>query len=163
MLRYVSATPVFQEIPGETSLAINISGCPCHCPGCHSRYLWAEKGAELDSEALDTLVGKYRDRVTCICFMGGDGDTDALQSLAQHLRRTAPELRVAWYSGRTLLPKGFDKALFHYIKLGPYLAHLGPLTSEKTNQRLYRIEGSEMVDITYLFRRKLGLEKRVAL
>ena len=35
MLKYVNTGIVFQEIPDEVTLAINISGCPCHCPGCH--------------------------------------------------------------------------------------------------------------------------------
>ena len=40
MLKYVNCGIVFQEIPDEVTLSINISNCPCHCPGCHSNYLW---------------------------------------------------------------------------------------------------------------------------
>lgn len=31
MLKYVNTGIVFQEIPDETTLAINISNCPCAC------------------------------------------------------------------------------------------------------------------------------------
>ena len=36
MLKYVNTGIVFQEIPDEVTLAVNISGCPCRCHGCHS-------------------------------------------------------------------------------------------------------------------------------
>ena len=35
---------VFQEIPGEVTLALNLSGCPNRCAGCHSPHLWEEVG-----------------------------------------------------------------------------------------------------------------------
>ena len=44
MLKYVNTGVVFQEIPDEVTLAINISNCPCRCPGCHSHYLWEDIG-----------------------------------------------------------------------------------------------------------------------
>lgn len=44
MLKYVDARVVFQEIPDEITLAINISNCPCHCKGCHSQYLAEDIG-----------------------------------------------------------------------------------------------------------------------
>lgn len=47
MLKYVDARVVFQEIPDEITLAINISNCPCHCKGCHSQYLAEDIGKPL--------------------------------------------------------------------------------------------------------------------
>ena len=38
-MKYVDTKIVFQELPNEITLAINISGCPCACIGCHSSYL----------------------------------------------------------------------------------------------------------------------------
>ena len=46
----------------------------------------------------------------------------------------------------------FEINNFDYIKLGPYLAHLGGLRSPRTNQRLYRVELGAMHDITYRLR-----------
>ena len=56
MLKYVNTDVVFQEIPDEVTLAINISNCPCHCPGCHSRYLWEDIGLSLERVLLVWLL-----------------------------------------------------------------------------------------------------------
>ena len=72
MLKYLNTDIVFQEVPDETSLAINITGCPCRCPGCHSPYLWADTGRPLDANAIDCLMAEHGKGITCICFMGGD-------------------------------------------------------------------------------------------
>ena len=65
MLKYVNSDIVFQEIPDEVTLAINISNCPCHCPGCHSHYLWEDIGLPLNTNAIDAFVEEYGDRITC--------------------------------------------------------------------------------------------------
>ena len=46
MLKYYNAMVVFEEIPDEITLAINITNCPCHCVGCHSKFLWEDVGTE---------------------------------------------------------------------------------------------------------------------
>ena len=48
MVRYHNFDVVFAEIPGETTLALNITGCPNRCPGCHSPPLQADDGRVLD-------------------------------------------------------------------------------------------------------------------
>ncbi|MBR5670555.1 MAG: anaerobic ribonucleoside-triphosphate reductase activating protein [Bacteroidales bacterium] len=155
MLKYVNTSVVFLEIPDETTLSINISNCPNRCPGCHSEYLWEDIGAELDEAAIDELVATVRRDITCVCFMGGDSDLVRLQQLADYVHERYPEYKVGWYSGRIRLPKHFDRQKFDYIKVGPYLAHLGPLNSPTTNQRMYRrcADGS-FEDITSKFWKK---------
>ena len=71
MLRYINTDIVFQEFPDEVTLAINISGCPCRCPGCHSQFLWADRGEELTAEALSALICETEATITCVDFMGG--------------------------------------------------------------------------------------------
>jgi len=152
MLKYVNTGIVFQEIPDEVTLAINISNCPCHCPGCHSKYLWEDIGLPLTTSALDDFVAQYGTDITCIAFMGGDADPKGVNSLAQYLHEEHPQFHVAWYSGRVRIPAAVNAADFDYIKIGPFLAHLGPLKSPTTNQRLYRIlPGGEQQDITDYF------------
>ena len=56
MLKYLNSDIVFQEVPDEVALAINLTGCPCHCPGCHSQYLWNDVGQPLTESALDELI-----------------------------------------------------------------------------------------------------------
>ena len=82
MLKYVNTGIVFQEIPDEVTLAINISNCPCHCPGCHSYYLWDDVGLPLNTEAIDDFVKTFGSDITCISFMGGDGDPKAVSQPA---------------------------------------------------------------------------------
>ena len=155
MLRFHNFDVVFAEIPGETTLAVNITGCPNRCPGCHSPHLTAEGGEALDDEALGALLDRYGDSVTCVCFMGGDAQPAEIQRLAGLVRRTRPALRVGWYSGRQELPAEVSARSFDYIKLGPWIEALGPLSSPTTNQRLYRIAADgTMEDITGRFRRK---------
>ena len=155
MLKYVNTGIVFQEIPDEVTLAINISNCPCRCPGCHSHYLWEDIGLPLDTDAIDDFVRKYGTDITCIAFMVGDGDPKGVNKLALYIHETYPEFKVAWYSGRIRITSAICKTDFDYIKIGPYIKHLGPLKQPTTNQRLYRqTENGEWEDITSRFWKK---------
>lgn len=155
MLKYVNTGIVFQEVPDEVTLAINISNCPCRCPGCHSRYLWDDIGLPLDTDAIDDFIEKDGQDITCIAFMGGDSDPMGVNMLAQYIHEEHPEFKVAWYSGRLRIPSNIKKTDFDFIKIGPYIRHLGPLKERTTNQRLYRkqTDGS-FEDITSRFWRK---------
>ena len=155
MLKYSNTGVVFQEIPDEVTLAINISNCPCRCPGCHSCYLWEDIGLPLDTAAIDDFVGQYGKDITCIAFMGGDGDPKGVNLLAQYIHEEYPQYHVAWYSGRIRVPSVVNRRDFDYIKIGPYIQHLGPLKSPTTNQRLYRqTETGDFEDITARFWKK---------
>ena len=155
MLKYVNTGIVFQEIPDEVTLAINISGCPCRCPGCHSQYLWEDIGLPLNTEALADFIERFGNDITCISFMGGDADPKGVNMLAQYIHETYPQFKVAWYSGRLRVPANIKKTDFDYIKIGPYIRHLGALNSPTTNQRLYRLAANgEFEDITYRFWRR---------
>ena len=155
MLKYVNTGVVFQEIPDETTLSVNISRCPCHCPGCHSAYLAEDIGEPLDALAIDGFVKEFGGDITCIALMGGDAEPETVDALAQYIRERHPGYKVAWYSGRLRISPRIDRSHFDYIKIGPYIAHLGPLTKPTTNQRLYRIgAGGEMEDITARFWKK---------
>ena len=152
MLKYVNTGIVFQEIPDEVTLAINISNCPCRCPGCHSHYLWEDIGLPLDTDAIDAFVAQYGTDITCIALMGGDADPKGVNQLAQYIHECYPQFRVAWYSGRIRIPSVVNKQDFDYIKVGPYIAHLGCLKERTTNQRLYKkASGDCFKDITFRF------------
>ena len=155
MLKYVNTGIVFQEIPDEVTLAINISGCPCRCPGCHSRYLWDDIGLPLCPEAIDDFVARYGSDITCIAFMGGDAEPQSVDMMAQYIHDSYPRLKVAWYSGRTHVSSAVTKTDFDYIKIGPYIRHLGPLKQATTNQRLYRKDDDDtFTDINFRFWKK---------
>lgn len=139
MLKYVDAKVVFAEIPDEITLAINISGCPCNCKGCHSAYLAEDIGVVL-SEAGLTLLIEANEGISCIAFMGGDASPEEVSLYAGFIKSMYPNLKVAWYSGRQELSKDIELRNFDYIKLGPYIEEKGPLSSRTTNQRLYKVE-----------------------
>ncbi|MBO7458289.1 MAG: 4Fe-4S cluster-binding domain-containing protein [Paludibacteraceae bacterium] len=148
MLKVASFDIVFQEIPGEVTLALNLSNCPCHCPGCHSPHLAEDIGEELNEELLTDLTGRYKGLITCVAFMGGDAAPEEVAQWAEFVR----PLRTAWYSGRMNMPA--NERAFDYVKLGPYVESLGGLKSEKTNQRLYKRVGGNWEDITSVFWKK---------
>lgn len=150
-MKFQSYDIVFQEVPNEVSLAINISSCPNRCKGCHSPHLQQDEGEILDESTIENLINTYGGAITCICFMGGDAAPDELCKLAKVVKQY--NKKTAWYSGR---PNVYEEAInsFDYIKIGQYIDSLGGLTSSKTNQRFYKIENSNMIDITNSFHKK---------
>ena len=51
MLKFTIEQIVWQEVPGEVSLAFLFSGCPLRCKGCHSADAWKEGvGTELTED-----------------------------------------------------------------------------------------------------------------
>ena len=77
MLRYTDYDIVFREIPDETTLAVNLAGCPNRCPGCHSPQLQEPIGEPLTEEVVERLLARYGAAVTCFCLMGGDAEPPA--------------------------------------------------------------------------------------
>ena len=150
-LKVASFDIVFQEIPGEVTLALSLSGCPCHCPGCHSPHLWEDTGEILNEELLDDLINRYKGLITCVALMGGDQAPEEVERLAGYIK-TQFSIKTAWYSGRMKMP-GIDSP-FDYVKTGAYIEALGGLKSEKTNQRLYKKNGAVWEDITSVFWKK---------
>jgi anaerobic ribonucleoside-triphosphate reductase activating protein len=154
-MKYVNTGVVFQEIPDEVTLSINISNCPCHCLGCHSQYLWDDICEPLNTMSLGVMLKEYGEDITCVAFMGGDGEPDKVNALAEWTKKNYPELKTAWYSGRGILSKDIQLKNFNFIKLGPYIESKGPLNKPTTNQRLYKVvKGETLKDITSKFWKK---------
>ena len=151
MLNYYNFDIVFAEVPDEVTLAINITGCPNNCPGCHSPHLQDNEGKPLNNDTLLALIGPYTHNITCVCFMGGDADPQEVERLALFARAKFPHLKTAWYSGKPTLSNKITSSSFNYIKIGEYNAAYGPLNKPTTNQRLYRIDRDVSVDITSRF------------
>lgn len=152
MLKYADTKVTFSEVPDEISLCISLSGCPHRCKGCHSSYLQEDIGTELNEEILDSLIQK-NNGISCVCFMGGDNDLPELHHLAEYIHREH-KLKTAWYTGLEFTPT-MDRIIaqpFDYIKTGPYIESVGPLSSPRTNQRFYkRISTTGFKDITSIF------------
>ena len=151
MTKFQSTRVTFAEIPDEITLCIEIAGCPIHCPGCHSPWLWEDKGEELTIDKVKDLI-KQNPGITCICFMGGQ--PEEIEILAKWTRQ--PGIKIAWYTGLTEDQVQIDLRLFNYVKFGPYVAEKGPINKRTTNQRLYEIDYNDMglvrmEDITHRF------------
>ena len=152
MLKFYNFDIVFQEIPDETTFAVNLTNCPNHCPDCHSPHLWKDIGTPLNEESIQALLAPYIGAITCFCFMGGDAAPADVNRMACFLRAHYPRLKIAWYSGRTVMPPQAEYCNFDFIKFGPYRKEVGSLKSPTTNQRLYEIlPTGEKQDITSKF------------
>ena len=151
-LKYLGSSIVFQEVPDEISLAINISGCPHKCEGCHSDYLW-EYNVNYIYDDIESLIEQYEGYITCVCFMGGDQNLEELNELCRTVHDYG--LKCCLYSGSDTLKLDMVP-FFDYVKMGGYQQELGGLNSENTNQRMYRREPNSRhyIDITHYFRKK---------
>ena len=139
MIHYQETKVTFAEIPDEITLCIEIAGCSIHCPGCHSPWLWENKGQDLTVDKVKELI-KQNPGITCVCFMGGD--QTEIEVLAKWTRQAG--IKIAWYTGLTEDRVHIDLRYLDYVKFGPYIAELGPINKPTTNQRLYRVDYNDM-------------------
>lgn len=137
MLKYVDYQIVFKEIPDTITLAINLSGCPFRCKGCHSSYLQEDAGIILSISTLHSIIiNNYC--AECICFMGGDAFVPELNMFLEYIKKYHNK-KTAWYSGSDEISKVIDLKYLDYYKIGSYKEELGPLNSKTTNQVLYEL------------------------
>lgn len=137
MIKYVPELTdvVMKEVPDRVTLAVEIPNCQGSCPGCHSSFLKLDLGKELTEAEADRLV-EDNFGVNCFLFLGEGNDHEALMKLAAHLRTAHPKLELALYSGRQEVEEEIYEA-FDFVKVGPYVEALGPLSEASTNQRMY--------------------------
>ena len=93
MIKYYNTEVVFEEIPDEVTLAVNITNCQFRCPGCHSAYLREDIGHELNFKAIDELIEK-NDGITCFCFMGEGNDPKALMNDILYIKEKYPHIKI---------------------------------------------------------------------
>lgn len=143
----------FQEVPGEITLALSISGCPLRCKNCHSQETYPEDyGSKLTKEELDKLLKKFR-HTSCVLFYGGEWNMKELTSFINHIKEKG--IKVCLYTGRELpyFKVDFVQTL-DYIKVGRYRERKGNLSSPTTNQRFYEVKDGELINKTKLFWKK---------
>lgn len=158
MLKYVDYSVVFQEVPGEVSLAFTISNCQGNCAGCHSPHLREDIGQDLERD-LPNLLDKYDGMITCVLFLGEGNDPDALWNCIEMAHQ---RYKTALYSGKETvieaLRGGLTVRYLDYLKVGSYKDECGPISSPTTNQRFYsmKVIGDQLItrDDTHLFWRK---------
>ena len=151
-MKYLNTEIVAREFPSEITLAINITGCPNNCVGCHSPILREDIGTVLSIKELDRLI-KENPGITCVGFMGGDGNIETLCALARYVKWEYQGLKVGWYSGRDCIDVNMFKR-FDYVKFGSYQEKYGPLDSPTTNQVMFEMKDGEVHNITKKFLRE---------
>lgn len=143
-LKYIGYAIVFQEVYNETTLAFSISGCPYHCNGCHSQYLWEYEGDNL-IENIERIINKYSGYITCVCFMGGDQNMGELIEALKICKKIG--LKTCIYSGSSDMSKFKDAIPYlDWLKLGRYEEKLKSINHIEhgvklatSNQHLYKI------------------------
>lgn len=152
MLYYSYPQVVTQEVPGEISYAISISGCPLACKGCHSAFTWKKDyGEPITPIVLEGLLADYIGLVSTVLFYGGEWERKSLIELINKARDLG--FKVCLYSGLDIcfFNEGFLRKL-DFIKTGRFIKELGGLESNTTNQKFYVLENGKIIkDITKEF------------
>jgi anaerobic ribonucleoside-triphosphate reductase activating protein len=129
---------VLQEVPGEISLALSISGCTLNCKGCHSSETFDPKfGEELSLSKLAQMIDRQK-HITCVLFYGGEWLIEELEVFIDYVK--SRNLKTCLFTGRELAYFS-DEFLnkLDFIKVGRYKENLGGLKSEQTNQRFIKL------------------------
>ncbi len=146
-LYYYAEDVVWLEVPGETSLAFTISGCPVGCKGCHSALSWpAQAGLPLTPSVLLEKTKKYQGLISCVLFLGGEWQPALLLELLDICQQL--QLKTCLYTGLETPPAILVPQL-DFVKTGPWVAELGPLGSPGSNQRFYDLKKQQ--DLTWMF------------
>lgn len=147
VLRYSSEEIVWQEVPGETSLAYTITGCPVGCKGCHSVDTWpVGSGLELQAGYFAKRLNDYQGLITCVLFLGGEWHHEALLQLLKLAKSQG--LKTCLYTGLESIPSEITKQL-DYLKTGPWVAARGGLDSRASNQRFMNLSSGELLNVRF--------------
>ena len=144
ILHYSVESIVWQEVPGETSLAYTLTGCPVGCKGCHSVDTWpVGSGTPLHPQDFAARLNQYQGLITCVLFLGGEWQPKALLTLLKMTK--AAGLKTCLYSGFETVADELRQEL-DYLKTGPWIAALGGLDNPNSNQRFIKLATSEVLN-----------------
>ena len=89
-------------------------------------------GRPLDPATLASTLDRYAGLASCVCFLGGEWQPEALIELLELCR--AKGFATCLYTGRETID---DTIAVHldYLKLGPFVAARGGLDTPGTTQR----------------------------
>ncbi len=147
-MNYSSKQIVWQEVPGEVSLAYTISGCPLRCPGCHSADTWPlGAGDKLFVQEFKAQLQQYHGLITCVLFMGGEWHEQMLLELLELAQKQG--LKTCLYTGLEDVSRDL-KAHLTYLKTGPWVRELGGLDSATTNQKFIDVGTKQCLNHLFL-------------
>lgn len=147
ILHYSHEDIVWQEVPGETSLAYTLTGCPLGCKGCHSVETWpVGSGTALQTDYFLSRLALYQDLITCVLFLGGEWQPQALLRLLRLSKDRG--LKTCLYTGLDTVSSELIQAL-DYLKTGPWLAARGGLDNPNSNQKLIHVASGEVLNFRF--------------
>ena len=127
----------FQEVPNHLSLCISVKGCPLNCKGCS--WTGFENALNFSTDDLKHLLDRYGKYLSCVCFLGGEWETD----LPEFLKVVkAYNLKTCLYTGLLEVDEKIRSQL-DYLKTGPYIESLGGLQKKTTNQIFIDVKTGE--------------------
>lgn len=149
-MNYYNYDIVLQEVPNEVSLSFSITGCELRCVGCHSTHLWKKSnGTELTDDILLNLLNKYKNKISCVLFMGGEWYEEEL------IRKLSMVSELGY---KTCLYTGLEidkisnniKEKLTYIKYGRWDISKGGLDSKTTNQVFLSIKDNKKLNNIFI-------------
>lgn len=147
VLHYSVESIVWQEVPGETSLAYTLTGCAVGCKGCHSVDTWpVGSGTPLYLNDFAARLIQYQGLITCVLFLGGEWQPKALLALLTMAK--AAGLKTCLFSGLDQVDEELQQAL-DYLKTGPWIAARGGLDNPNSNQRFIEVASGK--NLNYRF------------
>lgn len=129
-MRIINHFTSFQEVPDNLSLCFSVFGCPHKCKNCS----WAgeKEFMNLSITDIEEILDKYKDYVSCICFLGGEWEPDFEEILDLCNKKN---LLTCLYTGADKFENQEILSKLTFIKVGHYDESLGGLQSKTTNQR----------------------------
>ena len=124
-LKYYDVAVTFGEFPDETTLCVNITGCPGMCSECSEPWLMPYVGTELTNDEIDRLIDA-NPGITCFGLMGGDSNHADVVRVAKYIHEHHKGLKVGIYSGREFLDMELLDNLDLY-KIGRWIMPKGPV------------------------------------
>lgn len=163
MLKYNGYSITFQEFPGEISLCLNISNCPCKCDGCSEPWLQSDTGIELTYKEIDKLIKEHPD-ITTVGFLGGDSDHLLMCEFADYIHSKHFK-KVGFYSGRDFIDLSVVPHVDMY-KIGRWIMpstnseewkdhNWGPINWPVSNQLYFEKKNGKLINSTQKFRMNL--------
>lgn len=135
------------EHPDYISILFEISGCPIHCPECHTPELQTDIGEVLSPALFIQLIKRYISMIDCVIFFGGDQyptELIRLLTIAKMYR-----LKTCLWTGVDSPKKIHSYVLskLDYLKYGPYDKTKGNLRSIHTNQKYINLHTGELIKL----------------
>lgn len=148
MLHFSTEQIVWQEVPGEVSLAYTITGCQLGCKGCHSSESWdASQGTLLTDDYFEQRLNQYQGLISCVLFLGGEWQPVTLQRKLQLARQRS--LNTCLYTGLDDIDASLKDELT-YLKTGRWLPERGGLNNPNTNQRLVDLRTGQTLNHRFI-------------